>query len=132
MNFVHRGDESISLANLILEGGEELLYVVQWSDYISWTVHKMEHYHNAKTLIQLAEVMVCGSIGGFDVVTHKGNLITQRSHPFHSTNWKENEKYDPIFTRWLWLFTFYLNDKQRNLFGNIKLKRLKKAFKLPQ
>ena len=106
-DFVNKGDKSISLSNIIMQAGYNLAHATQWMDASS--LHfRLQSIHGAEELIEMAEVMVCGSTGGFDAVRVGKKRIYQEPNDWDKeSRWSESGKYDRLFERWLWLFTFY-------------------------
>ena len=95
MSNIEEGMKVIPLSTLIMEAGDELGMLTQYTSLDN--LHfKVNASIAAKTLIELAETMVCGSVGGYDdgQQTEKGM--------------KYADKYDPLFARWYWLFKHYV------------------------
>lgn len=131
MDYIKRGMKEIPLKSIIMEAGYNLASYVQWSKNVSWEEHRTEYYYSAKCLIELAETMVCGSVGGFDAVKIGKKYITQQGNSEDSC-WSEASKYDDFFARWLWLFTFYHGGNDKTNIGPAgwyKVKDLKKFFR---
>lgn len=120
MGFIEKGMLSLPLRNIIMEAGSELASMVQWSRRSEWLPSQLEGYYTSKCLIELAETMVCGSVGGFD----KGQ------QPNAGPMWGE-ELYDKLFARWLWLFNHYVGGSILTNLGHegwYKVRDLKKFF----
>lgn len=116
MDFVQKGMKELPLKNIIMEAGRNLGMYIQWSKKMDWVNQQAEYFHQANCLIEIAEVMVCGSVGGFDAVKVGNKTISQdiRGEEFFpDRRWSERGKYDPLFERWLWLFTFYVQRHER-------------------
>jgi hypothetical protein len=108
VDFVRKGQKELPLANIIMQAGYNLAHATQWTDSLSMH-HQAESIYAAKELIEMAEIMTCGSIGGFGAVKVGRKYIYQESgHWDKESRWSESGKYDRLFERWLWLFTFYV------------------------
>jgi len=107
---IKKGDRSLSLENIIMQAGYDLAYATQWRAASDAHIFARS-IATATAFIEIAEVMVCGSIGGFDSIRVKNRSIEQQ-------NWSEANKYDKIFSRWLWLFTFYVGGKDDTPFSS--------------
>jgi hypothetical protein len=121
MGHIEKGMSALSLENIIMEAGSELASMVQWSEHADWLPSKLGGYYTSKCLIELAETMVCGSVGGFD----KGQ---QRNDG--PGMWGE-DLYDSLFARWLWLFNHYVGGTNLTNLGHegwLKVRDLKKFF----
>ena len=97
MSNIEKGMKVIPLSTLIMEAGNELGMLSQW-DSIDGIHFAVDASISAKTLIELAETMVCGSVGGFDT-----GQQTERGM-------KYEDKYDGLFARWYWLFKHYVKN----------------------
>ena len=120
MSFIEKGMSALPLRTIIMEAGSELASMVQWSKHVDWLHHRLEYYYTSKYLIEMAETMVCGSIGGYDKGQHENS----------GAMWGE-DLYDALFARWLWLFNHYVcGNNQTNLCfeGWYKVRDLKKFF----
>ena len=117
-DFVNKGDKSISLSNIIMQAGYNLAHATQWTGSSSLHTY-IKSIHSAEELIKIAEVMTCGSTGGFGVVKVGKKTFIQESREWHEEdNWKEGDKYDRLFSRWLWLFTFYVGGDDKTPFSS--------------
>lgn len=87
--------KSVSLSDLIYECAMEFSYVRQWLD-ISTIESAGKHYNQAEKLLEICEVLVCGSVGGFD----KGQFSNERGRD-------DGGKYYYEFDRLLWLWNHY-------------------------
>ena len=134
VDFIKKGMKELPLKNIIMEAGNELGMSTQWLDSSSID-NRAKHIHSAEALIEVAEIMVCGSTGGFDVVKVGKKLVYQETRgeeffPDHRS--PEHGKYDHLFERWLWLFTFYVGGTDRTELGHKgwrNVGQLKKFFK---
>jgi hypothetical protein len=97
MGHIEKGMSALSLEKIIMEAGYALGSVIQESEFLEWSGRRHESIIEAKVLIELAEVMVCGSVGGYD----KGQ------QPNGGEPWMAH-KYDKLFARWYWLFKHYV------------------------
>jgi hypothetical protein len=117
-DFIKKGDKSISLQNIIMQAGYNLAHATQWTDSLNLHLH-VQDIHAAEELIEMAEVMVCGSVGGFDAVkVGKKHIYQEPSHWDEKGTWPESGKYDRLFERWLWLFTFYVGGDDKTPFSS--------------
>jgi hypothetical protein len=118
VDFVRKGQKELPLANIIMQAGYNLAHATQWNDSLSMH-HQVESIHGAKELIEIAETMVCGSVGGFDAVkVGRKRIYQEYDHWDENGRWKEGDKYDRLFARWLWLFTFYVGGDDKTPFGS--------------
>jgi hypothetical protein len=102
-----------------MQAGYNLAHATQWTDSLNLHFH-IKNIHAAEELIEMAETMVCGSVGGFDVVKVGKKRIYQEPNDWSSkeSRWSEEGKYDRLFERWLWLFTFYVGGDDKTPFGS--------------
>lgn len=84
-NFMNDNIDREILLNVI---GDNLHQAMQWSDKAEWANKVAEYYYKAEALIEVLEIVDCGSIGGHD---------------------KGQPRACSLFNRWDWLYRKYGN-----------------------
>ena len=93
MSFVSR-KKSITIKDVLMEAGDNLCMVLQWSNPLAIS-SQLKYYHKAECLVEMAEVMDCGSVGGFG-----SGQSTVNSY---------KSKHDGLFSRWAGLYLAYVD-----------------------
>ena len=102
------GNTSVPRDVILERAGDHLQGVVQWSGNPSWCENVVEHHHKAEGLIEVLEVLDCGSVGGFD-----GGQRPART----------------LFDRWDWLYRKYGNPEgEMFACGTISYEELREFF----